>query len=62
MATYSPLINGEKTTVISTCNNRIIYFILFIIMILQACCVAYMVMLAKMAENINPFDFNTLNS
>lgn len=58
MATYSPLINGEKPNVISTCNIRIIYFILFILMALQVCCVAYMVMLAKMAENINLFDFN----
>ena len=58
MATYSPLINGDKTTIISTCNIRIIYFILFILMALQACCVAYMVILAKMAENIDLFNFN----
>jgi hypothetical protein len=57
MATYSPLINGESIA-INNCNNRIMYFILFIIMALQACCVAYMVMLTKIAENINLFDFN----
>ena len=62
MATYSPLINGDKTTIISTCNIRIIYFILFILMALQACCVAYMVILAKMAENIDLFNFNKIET
>jgi len=58
MVSYSPLVNGEKTTIMSTCNIRIIYFILIIIIILQACCVAYMVILTNIADNINLFDFN----
>jgi hypothetical protein len=59
MTTYSPLINSEKITIISSCNIRIIYFILFIIVTLQACCIAYIIILAKIAENINLFDLNT---
>lgn len=58
MVNYSPLVNGEKTTIISTCNIRIIYFILIIIITLQACCVAYMVILTNLADSINLFDFN----
>ena len=58
MVNYSPLVNGEKTTIISTCNIKIIYFILIIIIILQVCCVAYMVILTNLAKSINLFDFN----
>jgi len=47
MIIYSPLINGEKTTIISSCNIRIIYFILFIIVTLHACCIAYMIIFGE---------------
>ena len=46
MINYSPLINGEKI-IISKCNIRIIHFSLFIIMILQGCCIAYMIILTN---------------
>ena len=57
MINYSPLINGEKI-IISKCNIRIIYFSLFIIMILQGCCLVYIIILTNIAENINLFNFN----
>lgn len=57
MINYSPLINGEKI-IISKCNIRMIHLSLFIIMILQGCCVAYMIILTNIAGNINLFNFN----
>ena len=60
MVGYSPLINSEKTvtTTISKCNIRMIYFILFIIVGLQGLCLAYIIILGKLAQDINLFDFN----
>ncbi len=55
---YSPLINGEKTTIISSCNIRIIYFILFIILTLQSCIMVYIILLAKFAVNFDLLDIN----
>ena len=60
MVGYSPLINSEKTvtTTISKCNIRMIYFILFIIVGLQGLCLAYIIILGQLAQDINLFDFN----
>ena len=60
MVGYSPLINSENTvtTTISKCNIRMIYFILFIIVGLQGLCLAYIIILGKLAQDINLFDFN----
>ena len=60
MVGYSPLIYSEKTvtTTISKCNIRMIYFILFIIVGLQGLCLAYIIILGQLAQDINLFDFN----
>ena len=60
MVGYSPLINSENTvtTTISKCNIRMIYFILFIIVGLQGLCLAYIIILGQLAQDINLFDFN----
>ena len=60
MVGYSPLINSEKTvtTTISKCNIRMMYFILFIIVGLQGLCLAYIIILGQLAQDINLFDFN----
>lgn len=59
MVGYSPLINSEKTvTTISKYNIRMIYFILFIIVGLQGVCLAYIIILGQLAQDINLFDFN----
>ena len=60
MVGYSPLINSEKTvtTTISKCNIRMIYFILFIIVGLQGLCLAYIIILGQLDQDINLFDFN----
>jgi len=61
MVGYSPLINSEKTVTtnnISKFNIRMIYFILFIIVGLQGLCLAYIIILGQLAQDINLFDFN----